>query len=376
MPRRTNNSQIAIFSSASLFMLLNLIVALVFIESGYTQPQSGLHPVTTLAEEADTVRVLNAGSAQTLILGSSDAQKKLWLYTVKNGAAVKTAEGVSLGHIWAATLFGSGSDAKILVAYGLGRGDLNAPLRVASYSLKLDSEKIIHTFPTERSQMNSLEAHGDRVIANYFVSKYETETGALTPVSATDWSYEKMHSIRMGTSVAVNGDALIIGRMYGDLQGQDGDVLFKKQGAEQKTLPSYRGVSSLALYKTEGSATKILIGDGWHSNYGQFAQGRLSLLTPVAGTSRYTLDLLHTFSGSYAVNRISPTGSGVQDPIVLATNNHLVVAQPGSEWSFTELYSQQNANTIFDVQYVARNGADILVLVADGKVALYKYSVK
>ncbi len=344
-----------------------------WINAANAQPAAELHPVATLAEEADTARVLNEGAVEPLILISSDAQKKLQLFSFKNGAATKVAEGTSLGHIWAATLFGSGKDAQVLVAYGLGRGDLNAPLRLVSYSMSLANETTIYTFPTERSQMNYLKADEGHVTAAYFVSKYETETGRLTPVSSNNWRYEKAQSVRMGTSVAASGDLLMIGRMYGDVQGQDGDLLLKKGKDGLRTLPSYRGVSSLSFYRGNGPAAQLLIGDGWHSNYGQLAQGRLSLLTPISGTDRYSLDLLHIFPGSYAVNRISPSGTAPADPVILATNNHLITALPGASWTFKDLYTQQNTNAVFDAQFVAKSGATIFVLISDGKISLYKF---
>lgn len=261
------------------------------------------------------------------------------------------------------------------MAYGLGRGELNAPLRVVEYPLTLDAPTEVRTFPTERSQMNFMKAAGNQVTVTFFSSKYETETGKLIREADRKWRYEKTLGIRMGTSTDIYKDALLLGRMYGDSQPQDGDLLVKQGKNDLAKQPSYRGVSTAVFYPSSpDGAPAILMGDGWHSNYGQVAEARLSMLLPVPGTQRYALDLLHVFEGSYAVTRIFPTASDRAAPVLLTTNNHLYLGKPGDNWRFTELYTQKNADKVFEVQYLGSIAGELYLVVNDDGVILYKTS--
>lgn len=64
------------------------------------QNSPALFSVSQLAPSADTVRVLNPGAAEPLVLVSQDAEKKLLLFKVSKGSATKVGETNSLGHVW------------------------------------------------------------------------------------------------------------------------------------------------------------------------------------------------------------------------------------------------------------------------------------
>jgi hypothetical protein len=333
--------------------------------------------ITQLADNADSVIVLNPSAAEPLILLASDTEKKLSLFRYSKQHAEKIAESPSLGHVWGATLYGAGADAKIIVAHGLGRGDLNPPIRIVSYPLSLLQSTPVKTFQTQRAQVNSFKLIENKILITHFTSKYESETGFLTPTTNDQWLYEKTLAIRMGTSSDAFKDTTIVGRMYGDSQTQDGDLLLKKGTAEPITLPSYRGLSSLALIPGAAKdTTQIAIGDGWHSNYGQVAQARFSILSPIAGTDRYGLDLIHIFKNAYAVNRIIALRKQAIDPLLLATDKELILAQPGKSWNFTSLYKQSKTDSIFDASFVREESSKFLVLISDGTISLYSISLK
>ena len=329
--------------------------------------------IAKIAENADSVIVLNPGADEPLILLGSDAEKKISLFRYANQRAEKIAESPSLGHVWGATLYGSGNNAKIVVAHGLGRGDLTPPLRIVSYPLSLLKSSPVKTFQTERAQANSFKLIEDKILITHFISKYESETGYLTPGKGDEWNYEKTLAVRMGTSSDAFKDTIVIGRMYGDTQTQDGDLLLKQGSAEPITLPSYRGVSSLALIPNQTkNAPLIAIGDGWHSNYGQVAQARFSILSPILGTGRYGLDLIHIFKNAYAVNRIFALSMTMTEPLLLVTDKELILARPGKTWNFNSLYVQKKTDSVFDVSLIKSEKESFEILVNDGMVSHYK----
>jgi len=346
------------------------LVSLLAASHVTAQPTTGLAPIAEIAPRADTVRILRRSSGETLVLVNVDAEKRLSLFELTNSAAKKIAETESLGHVWGAALYGKGSEERIVVVYGLGRGDLHPPLRIVGYPLSLANSEEIKTFTTDRAQSNTLKSVRDKILITWFTSKYETETGWLTKANGT-WDYQKALNVRMGTNSDSDGERIVIARPYGDKQGDDGDVLLYRDGKEPRTLPSYRGASSLAFLPNQPAqpSAPIFIGDGWHSNYGQVAQGRLSLLRPIPGTSRYALDYLLRIPKSYAVNKIVPISL---KQVFLVADNQLLRADEDTEWRLTPLYTQTKTDSVFDSEITTDKKGETFAVIGDGAVTAYQ----
>ncbi|MDT9047074.1 hypothetical protein RSW36_28555, partial [Escherichia coli] len=77
----------------------------------------------------------------------------------------------------------------------------------------------------------------------YFDSKFNV-TSAIARHSAQGWQLEKLASIRMATSYArgdVDGDGkpdLVVGRIYGDDKGIDGDAFVLAPDGKRTVLPT------------------------------------------------------------------------------------------------------------------------------------------
>ncbi|MFN9944510.1 MAG: hypothetical protein ACK56I_34085, partial [bacterium] len=192
------------------------------------------------------------------------------------------------GNVWQVTA----SPTQYVVATGMGRAALDAPIRVLSFTKDLKSSREVFSLSSERAEvpfLKWLNAKGapSKVAIAFFESKYITKIGLLEPTENTAWRFEEVSSLRMGTAVDVHGSYMVVGRPYGDIQGQDGDLVLLKDGARE-LLPSYRGVRAVRLVGDPDDPS-IFIGDGWHQNYGQLAQGRVSLLRKDTKTGKYAL---------------------------------------------------------------------------------------
>jgi thiol-disulfide isomerase/thioredoxin len=162
---------------------------------------------------------------------------------------------------------------------------------------------------TERPDFRALEIadiDGDgrpEMVFAYYASKYFVEYMAARPDAVGGWEVEKLSLIRMGSAMAI-GDALnngrstiVVGRPYGDetaedrLQGRPplGDAFVLVDG-ERIPLPVHRGVSSVAFGDVDGDdRPEIVVGDGWHSDYGKVARARLALLRRTRDSWAYEL---------------------------------------------------------------------------------------
>lgn len=176
--------------------------------------------------------------------------------------------------------------------------------------------------------------------------------------------------MRLGDAVDVYGDSVVIGRPYGDVQGQDGDLFLIEKGKET-LLPSYRGVRAVALFG-EPLAPKIAVGDGWHQNYGQLAQGRLSLLMKDGVTNRYSLTLIDRDSKQYGFSKIVPLVKNGKQHLAALGNKTLVVYGPDPEWSKVDVYTRASEERPFDFVVATTSGSEVEFLVVDGGIRVVR----
>lgn len=156
---------------------------------------------------------------------------------------------------------------------------------------------------TERPEVTTLQVtdlDGDaqpEILVAYFSSKYFVDLVEVRR-SAGTWQSRKLANVRMGPYVAagdVMGDGrprLVVGRPYGDPlppppAGSSqtappptvlGDA-FILDGSRRIALPVHRGVSGVAVGDLDADGRpEIVVGDGWHSDFGKVARGRLAIL--------------------------------------------------------------------------------------------------
>jgi thiol-disulfide isomerase/thioredoxin len=149
----------------------------------------------------------------------------------------------------------------------------------------------------EFTSLDSIDLDGDKqpeLLFAYFAEKYQVNL-RVARRSGNTWKIEELPQIRMGMNIAA-GDVLqngkkmiVVGRPYGEGQVTIGDS-FILEGTERRELPSFRGVSSIAVGDVEGDRQlEIIVGDGWHMDYGKVARGRLAVMKRVVGKWKYEL---------------------------------------------------------------------------------------
>ncbi len=159
---------------------------------------------------------------------------------------------------------------------------------------------------SERPQITGLEVvnfDGDperEIVFSFFSSKYGVSF-VVADRNGGEWKIEKLPDVRMGTSMAVGNvlnsgrNVLVVGRPYGEPTPEDvakgrttiGDA-FVFDGGKRLPLPAYRGVSALAIGDVNGDRRpEVVVNDGWHSDYGKIARGRLAMMRRAGGTWKY-----------------------------------------------------------------------------------------
>lgn len=259
-----------------------------------------------------------------------------------------------------------------VVATSMGRGDLTPPIRVHTLAKndlrkKEAALKVVYQRITERPQITQLRVCNGSVWLGFFESKYNTLIGRLEPLSeksSQTWNFSPVVDLRMGDSFDCLGEDIVVGRSYGDIQGQDGDLLLMR-GASRTLLPSYRGVRGI---ESIGDVTEptVIIGDGWHSNYGKIAQGRISVLRKRQGETRFTLELLDRDSANYNFTKFRKITLGGKPAIIaLGSSQIILLSNLKNTLRKRVLYTQKGSSHVLDFDVVDSVGDAVTIAVAD-----------
>lgn len=310
------------------------------------------------------------------VAGYDATAKQLVFFTISGQTAQQVATVPVPGQVMGVLTVGDDH----IITTGMGRGDLTPPIRVhtiakSKRTAKNPSLELRYERPTERPQVTHLRLCGTTVWLGFFESKYNTVIGALTPPAAGvpgPWSFTQRVAVRMGDSFDCLGESLVVGRSYGDVQGQDGDLLLF-EGSERTLLPSYRGVRGV---QSIGDATEpmIVVGDGWHPNYGEMAQGRVSLLRKRKGETRFALELLDLDRKNFNFTKFREFTSGGARHLVALGSSQVVVYGDISAASIRKqvVYTQVGTSHVLDVVVGSVDGTGATLAIADEGLRLVR----
>lgn len=303
--------------------------------------------------------------------------KTISLLKISDNKLSVVGETSAFGNPWEACTVNIGSIKGYAVAYGYGRGNLQAPISVFLYDDKLSNPKLIFEVTSERSEIKFLRQVGNSQVGkgqvgsalniNYFDSKYYTTLVKLESSEiGKPWKQTKLQQVRLGTSTVVAGQTLFLGRPYGDKQGQDGDVLMF-EGGKQTTLPTYRGVNAMLSLEPSSSRPNLIIADGWQQRYAELAEGRISLLTYDAKAKRYSLELLDRILTQFQFSRLLRVGANV----LAVGNSAAFVFRSDKNWERVDFYAQTQTANAFYALPVVDTSSKLKIVVLDGELKLF-----
>jgi hypothetical protein len=250
---------------------------------------------------------------------------------------------------------------EIFVGWGTSRKHLQARLRLMRYRLKGASleGKVVLEPQTSRAQLTDIAlerpGRGGSLLLAHFTSKYMVRHLRLR-AEGESWREEELGTWRMAMSMAPasvpRAGALLVGRLYGDAVGRDGDAFVWLDG-KKLPVPTTRGVSAVAAADIDGDGKQeLLLCDGWSQRYA--AEGR-ALLTEARfeGGAFKTRQLLE-LPGEYSISEVQAVdvdGDGKVELLVRGSGTLQLFRRRGGAWSGVVL---------------ARNGGDAVAVDLDG----------
>jgi hypothetical protein len=159
----------------------------------------------------------------------------------------------------------------------------------------------------------------------------------------------------------VNDDRTIIGRLYGDEPRSDGELVIVDKGGATTQLPSKRGVRTLVAHDVDlDGHTDLLVGDGWHYQYGKRAEPLLRLLR---GPEFLDERIITELPEGFTISQIVPACTGQNDSkcriVVLGTNGIYLLESDNLGWKRT-LLGPATQNTHIAVAKT-KTGANVVV---------------
>jgi len=232
--------------------------------------------------------------------------------------------------------------AEILAGWGMSREHRDALAQVTMYRLargQLD-EVPLAAPQTTRQEIAAIvpRAPGELLLA-YFADKYLVDSVLASP-GPSGWSLRDLAQIRMATAYAigdVDGDRapdLVVGRVYGDDQGVDGDAFVLRPDGARIAIPTTRGVRSVVIADVDGDGTgEVFLSDGWHQNYGKIARSLVTWARWQAG--RFRAELIEDTAGQYTAGRLLAAdldGDGRPEIVSHGSHHVRVFHYAGGHW--------------------------------------------
>lgn len=230
---------------------------------------------------------------------------------------------------------------ELYAGWGQSRDHMDAKARITAHRFERGKlvEDVVAAPETSRNEVLALVPMSDQMalLVAYFDSKYMV-TSTIMRRGATGWTGEKVASLRTATSYArgdVDGDGaqdLVVGRVYGDDKGIDGDAFVLGKDGARTPIPSTRGLRSLAVAYTDADdRAEVFMGDGWHQNYGKLAHGLLTWARH--GKSGWTTELVEDTAGQFELMRIVPaTLDGKPAIVTLGSHYVRVFVRDNERW--------------------------------------------
>jgi hypothetical protein len=279
-------------------------------------------PRTVRVAEAGTyLGIVGIDSSDEPLLAASTPQGETVLLHCGNAKCIEKGRTKSLGRLWAAASTPLGT----VLAFGMGRGELTAPIRLVLLDKDWKSGSTVFELPSERSQINLLRMKDGKLWLSYFRSKFETVLGSFTPTARVPWRFTETRAGRLEDAIDVDTLRIAVGRPYGDRVGLDGDLSIVQHGDGTALLPTYRGVRAVRFLEGRaGAMGALLVADGWHQNYGQSAQARLGLIEYNKSLQRYGHHLIDHDPEQYGFSRLHPINLGEKDFGVVAVGDRFI----------------------------------------------------
>lgn len=270
-------------------------------------------------------------------------------------------------------LYNENNETKLILALGLERGKLDAPIKIFLTDKNLSTSKLIYETKSERSDISFLRQVDSDIYINYFYSRFYSVFGKLTKVTDDKWDFFEIQKVRLGMNVDMDNDNInvVFARPYKDEENNLSEVILLNKDKKLIELPSFRGARSVAFFDTNNDKKQeILIADGWHQDYGKLAENRLSIISFNEKTKKYDLKLISNQKGQPSFEKIIPFSNNNKNYILTVGEKYIDLFDIQNNWKATRLKEKKGEfGQILDATVVKFNNK-IKIAIFDEKLEI------
>lgn len=301
---------------------------------GHVEPAAwlaGAERVAAVRGRRGGVRIAAAGTGWVKLLGAGGK-------TIAEGGGVGAAQVLEMVDI------NYDGNPALVVGRGVGRSARNAPASVFVHWLdSFARAEEVPLPPTSRAQVVAVVGDPERAGVLYvavFVEKYEVSILRAARGPKGVWKTEEVAKKRMVWGLAAedfdgDGDTeLALARVYGDRQGEPGDLLLVEPGSPSAAtrVPSVLGVRAVRALRDRKGGVQILYSDGWHRQYRKRALGLLTRARRAG--SGWATEVLANVRGRHSYDRLRVgdlDGDGARELIAVGNGPAVRVALQGAD---------------------------------------------
>ena len=270
-------------------------------------------------------------------------------------------------------VYNENNETKLILALGLKRGKLDAPIKIFLTDKNLSTSKLIYETKSERSDISFLRQVDSDIYVNYFYSRFYSVFGKLTKVTDDKWDFFEIQKVRLGMNVDMDSDNnnVVFARPYKDEENNLSEVILLNKDKKLIELPSFRGARSVAFFDINNDKKQeILIADGWHQDYGKLAENRLSIISFNEKTKKYNLKLIANQKGQPSFEKIIPFSKNNKNYILTVGEKFIDLFEPQNNWKKTRIKEKQGEfGQILDAA-VAKFNNKVKIAIFDEKLEI------
>ena len=270
-------------------------------------------------------------------------------------------------------VYNENNEKKLILALGLERGKLDAPIKIFLTDKNLSTSKLIYETKSERSDISFLRQVDSDIYVNYFYSRFYSVFGKLTKVTDDKWDFFEIQKVRLGMNVDMDSDNnnVVFARPYKDEENNLSEVILLNKDKKLIELPSFRGARSVAFFDINNDKKQeILIADGWHQDYGKLAENRLSIISFNEKTKKYDLKLIANQKGQPSFEKIIPFSKNNKNYILTVGEKFIDLFEPQNNWKKTRIKEKQGEfGQILDAA-VAKFNNKVKIAIFDKKLEI------
>ncbi len=206
-----------------------------------------------------------------------------------------------------------GEGIRIILAFGRGRGRLDAPLTLDAVDPESGEASRIRQWESPRADFTHLSVVNGELVYAAYDSKYTVREWRGTNAGPPE---------RMATSRAfadLDGDGKtdrVVGRIYGDTVGAPGDLRIELANGRVHELPVLGGVRALAIADTRiDDVPTLYFADGWSARYAREGRALLQRARYIDGA--FEVEPVVESHDEYTFNRIAPVGLPGEEDLLL-----------------------------------------------------------